>query len=206
MDQTRGWCSRTGSQRKVWSWILPGRPEKECWRRVETATRPVVSVRRRGLLCPLLLLHRRRQVGCFRAPSSQNCRTPCASRRWLRGAPPFLRAMSVGIVRERPFPPLLHLHRLLTLSRVSLRSLTAVNSPRLSVLRVPLSGVFPGVCLNVFSVDYRSRYVPVRILLRHRASTARSIRFTTERRWEEAGGDTVGGACGSACGLSQIDR
>lgn len=90
MDQTRGWCSRTGSRQKVWSWILPGRPETGYWSRVKTATLLAGSARQTGLLCPLL--QPRRPLGRSRAPSSRNCWTLCACRRWLRGAPPFLRA------------------------------------------------------------------------------------------------------------------
>lgn len=53
-----------------------------------------MSVRQTGLLCPLL--HQRRRVDCSRAPSPRRWWTLCACRRWLRVAPPFLRAVSAG--------------------------------------------------------------------------------------------------------------
>lgn len=201
MDQTRGWCSRTGSPRKVWSWIPPGRPGKECWRRVKTATRLAVSVRQTGLLCPLL--HPRRRVCCSRAPTPRHWWTLCACRRWLRGAPPFLRAVSVGFARASLLPR----------SRVSLRSALPWNPPdyvsallRYSLLWV--QRVYINIYISLNSVSLH-REAAVTSRNAHSCATYRAATVNSLHDWtpvERGGRDEMGGAWESSGGLSQIDK
>lgn len=141
-----------------------------------------MSVRQTGLLCPLL--HPRRWVGYSRAPSHRHWWTLCACRRWLRGAPPFLRAVSVGFARASLLPR----------SRISLHSV--LSSAPLVCARSPqvVSLVSaPGICIKIYMSKFTlvtlrdSRYIPERILMRHIQSLQESIRFTIERRWKGAG-------------------
>ena len=204
MDQTRGWCSRTGSPRKVWSWIPPGRPGKECWRRVKTATRLAVSVRQTGLLCPLL--HPRRRVCCSRAPTPRHWWTLCACRRWLRGAPPFLRAVSVGFARASLLPR----------SRVSLRSALSWNPLTMCPLSLGILSCESKGYMQINKYIYISlnsvslhREAAVTSRNAHSCATYGAATVNSLHDWtpvERGGRAAMGGAWGGSGGLSQIDR
>lgn len=50
--RTRGWCFRSGWQRRAWSWTRLARPGRGWWTTAGTATRPAATGRRTDLLLP----------------------------------------------------------------------------------------------------------------------------------------------------------